>query len=80
MRLAGLGSDGTNLCGVLAWWTLRVGGANVGLGAATRCEGFEKSVCARLALGLGGGGTGCLSVLARRALGVGDALKKRTTC
>ena len=31
MRLAGLGSGGTDIFGVLAWWTIRVGGAGLSL-------------------------------------------------
>ena len=39
--------------------------------AALRCDGFVKSGRTRLALGLGGGGAACDSVLTRRTLRVG---------
>ena len=41
--------------------------------AALRRVGFVKSGCTSLALGLGGGGTADIHVLARGALGVGGA-------
>ena len=56
------------------------GGTGIGLVAAARCGGFEESWSTRLALGLTGGGHDCLGVLARRAIGGGDALLKSANC